>query len=118
MSTRDVFGTAGFSLIEILLATLVLTIGLLSLSAFVHGLGSRTRRSDAIIELDLRARSVVESLRSAGYSGTSVGVSVTDGSEIRIWDEGLGIRELNVVVRDSAADALWADTLATRLVGR
>lgn len=108
----------GFTLIELIVAIIVLSVGLLALSALVHRLAGQLENSRRIVHLDLRARSALDSLVALGYDGVTTGLWRQGGSEVRIEEEDPGLNELLIVVTDSAGAIPRADTLATRSSAR
>jgi hypothetical protein len=99
------------------MATVVLSVGLLALSALVHRLAGQLEDSRRIVRLDLRARSALDSVLALEHDRVESGLWRWDGSEVRIDDvDGLGLRELLVVTTDGAGTTARADTLATRAI--
>jgi prepilin-type N-terminal cleavage/methylation domain-containing protein len=106
---------AGFTLIELIVATVVLSVGLLALSALVHRLAGQLEDARRVVRLDLRARSALDSILALEPDRVETGLWRGDGSEVSIDEEdGLALRDLLVVMTDSAGAIPQADTLATR----
>lgn len=109
--------SAGFTLIELIVAMLVLSVGLLALSALVHRMAGQLEDARRIVRLDLRARSVLDSLLARDDGRVAPGLWRQHGSEVRIQEESPGLEEILVVMWDSAGVVPRADTLATRTSG-
>ncbi|WP_428276127.1 type IV pilus modification PilV family protein [Candidatus Palauibacter sp.] len=70
--------TAGFSLVEVLLAIVVTSVGVLGAAGVVLGVGSQALRAAWDTEHALAGRNAVESLVRAGYAAAASHTSVVD----------------------------------------
>lgn len=70
--------TAGISLVEVLLAIVVTSVGVLGAAGVALGIGSQALRATWDTEHALAGRSAVESLVRAGYAAAASHTSVVD----------------------------------------
>lgn len=70
--------TAGFSLVEVLLAIVVTSVGVLGAAGVVLGIGSQALRAAWDTEHALAGRNAVESLVRAGYAAAASHTSVVN----------------------------------------
>ncbi|MEE9132711.1 MAG: prepilin-type N-terminal cleavage/methylation domain-containing protein [Gemmatimonadota bacterium] len=106
-------GRAGFTLVELVVAVMVLAIGILGLTATVGVVGRSMRIS--YLQTQLRARALVEmeGLLAGGYAQLMSGERREGGAQIT-WRVGGGDpKQLVLVVRQRLGQHELADTLAT-----
>ncbi len=70
--------TAGFSLVEVLLAIVVTSVGILGAAGVVLGIGSQAVRAGRDTEHTLAGRNAVESLVRAGHAAATSHTSTVD----------------------------------------
>jgi prepilin-type N-terminal cleavage/methylation domain-containing protein len=99
----------GFTLIEVLVALVVLTVGLLGLSATAAMVASEMRASHLRTRVKARAQAELEWLLASGAEGP--GEIREDGVRI-VWEVGgASLREISLVVELSTGRGSFADTL-------
>ena len=108
----------GFTIIELVVAVLVLTVGILAFAALAQRLAADVRASHLTVRLDVRARSLVDSLRALGYDLLLPGAPPAGTAALLVTEDSSGLKEIVVVVADSVAGNAAADTLATRVFHR
>ena len=75
--------TTGFSLVEVLLAIVVTSVGVLGAAAVVLGIGSQALRAGWATDHTLAGRNAVESLVRAGHAAATSHASTVDVGERR-----------------------------------
>ena len=73
---------AGFTLIELIMAVFVLTVGLLGVASVLVGIMSRQRRTASRMEMTVSAESKLEELRAYSMLGASDTAEVTIGGSL------------------------------------
>ena len=104
---------AGFTLVELVVAVLVLSVGILGLTATVGVVGRNMRVSYLETQVRSRARAQMERLLAGSRSGLASGNSRQDGTEIDWLVTGVGLRQLWLVARRRTGPHEAADTLVT-----
>jgi len=108
----------GFTIIEVLVAVTILSLGILAVSAHIQRLADDIRTSHLAIQLDVRARSLTDSLRAAGYHGLLPGGPPVGVAGLHVSQDSLGLKEIVVTVTGQISGTGASDTLATRLFYR
>jgi type IV pilus assembly protein PilV len=75
-------GVAGFTLIEIIVAMFILTVGVLGMASILAGTSRRHERSVSHGELTAAAESKLEDLRSASALGSADTVELAEGGSL------------------------------------
>lgn len=96
----------GFTLIEVVVAMVLLALGILGVMHLSVAATVLARNTVAMTELGIRAENVLESARDRGYTGNPAGVT-TDSVSVRghryarrvtVTDQGANAREIRVDV--------------------
>jgi type IV pilus assembly protein PilV len=66
---KDRYNNGGFTLMEVLVAMLILTVGLLGMAALITGIISSNKLSNRISTATVLAQDKMEEVRRVGYSG-------------------------------------------------
>ena len=110
---------AGFTLVEVVVAMIVLTAATLGLVQLAATASLLARDSMAATELSTLAQNALEAAREAGYSGNQPGVSA-DTVEVRgrlyarrltVTDEGTRTREVRIDIQRLGAEVPDYSTL-------
>jgi len=103
--------TEGFSLLELVIAVGVLSVGALAVAASVEPLGRLVRRGAAQVESAAAAGAEIESLRAAGCATPASGVTAAAHALRVDWTvAGAGAREVTLVVTYPWGPGVSSDT--------
>lgn len=110
-------GRDGFTLVEVMVAMVILTLGALGVMQLALATAVLARNTVTVTELGIRAENVLESARDRGYAGNSPGVTVdslTVGDNVyarrlTVSDEGARARQIRVdVIRAGSSVPLYS----------
>ena len=104
---------AGFTLVELVVAVMVLTIGILGLTATVGVVGRNMRVSYVETQVRARARAQMERLLAGNRDSLVSGDLQQQGSQVSWQVTGIGPRQIWLVARKRMGQHEVADTLAT-----
>ena len=109
---------AGFTVVELVVALLVLAAGILGLAATTAVVASSMRVAHLETQVATRAQAEMESLLSSGVDRLAPGAR-RDGGLFLAWEvSGTDLRQLRLVVRRDLGPDLSADTLLTLVRAR
>ena len=101
----------GFTLIEVLVALVVLSVGLLGLSATAAAVASQMRASHLRTRVKARAQAELEWLLASGGEGAG---ERREGGVRVAWEvSGVSLREIRLVVELNTGRGSFTDTLVT-----
>ena len=104
---------SGFSLLELVVAIVVLSVGVLGLAAASLGLADHARRAEVRTRLRLQAQGQMERLLAGGPGRLAPGAGSAAGREIT-WDiDGSELPVIRVFARHTLGPRELADTLIT-----
>lgn len=104
---------AGFTLVELIVAVLVLAIGILGLTATVGVVGRNMRVSHLQTQVGVRARAQMERLLANDRDNLMSGDLAEHGVQISWQVTGVGPRQIWLVARKRMGQHEAADTLVT-----
>lgn len=106
-------GSSGFALVEAIVATVLLAVGVLGFAAAVGAIGSQMRASHLATQLRARGQTEMEGLLAAGYERLAAG-DRREGSFRIQWTVSDGeLRELQLIVSHRIGVDQTADTFST-----
>ena len=113
--TYSVLGTgrAGFTLVELVVAVLVLAVGILALTATVGVVGWNMRVSHLQTQVGASARVQMERLLAGNRDSLASGNLQQRGSQVRWQVTGIGPKQIMLVARKRIGQHEAADTLVT-----
>lgn len=104
---------SGLTLLEMIVAVIVLGIGVLAVASVSTRLASHAQRADLRTGLRLRAQAQLERLLARGTEHLAPGTRIDGDTELR-WDvEGAGPWTVHLVARRRRGGATLTDTLVT-----
>ncbi len=114
-------GIRGFTLVEVLVAVLVLSVGVLGVAGLTLGVARESRRSARETARTLAAQRALDSIRRVGFAGAADGRStlLLDGEEWTVtWQvvrEAAGLKRVDVRVPTGSAAERERPFAAARL---
>lgn len=85
---------SGFGLVEVLIAVVLLSVGVMGVAALTLGVARQSRRSARETGRTLAAQQVLDSIRRAGFGAAEDGRS-TLAPDGRVWRASWAVRELS-----------------------
>lgn len=104
---------AGFTLVDVIVAVVVLAVGILGLSATAGVVAAHMRVAQADTELRARAQAEMESLLAGGYRRLASGESRRGGYRVSWEVSGVDPKQVRLVVERRVGREPVADTLVT-----
>lgn len=115
---QDRATASGFSLVELLVALLVLVVGILAMSAEVHTMARQLRLSYLETRVQAKAQDAIERFLVTPLSAAGAGVSHSEELEVEWEVMGEGLWKVRAVAQGRLGDLEVSDTLGTLVLDR